>query len=295
MKKALFIDRDGTIIKEPPVDFQVDTLEKLEFCKGAITALRMISALDFELVMVSNQDGRGTESFPEEDFLLPQNKMLSILEGEGVTFDEIFIDDSFEEDNSENRKPRTGMLTKYLTGEYDLANSYVIGDRLTDVELAKNLGSKAILFRPLEEGKEMLATKEGFDQISALESDDWFEIFEYLRFGSRVATINRATKETDIALTIDLDGKGTSSIKSGLNFFDHMLDQIVHHGGFSVSLEAKGDLNVDEHHTIEDIGIVFGKAFKQALGDRISIERYGFVLPMDECDAFVTLDLGGRF
>ncbi|MFI3262061.1 MAG: bifunctional histidinol-phosphatase/imidazoleglycerol-phosphate dehydratase HisB [Rikenellaceae bacterium] len=295
MKKALFIDRDGTIIKEPPVDFQVDTLEKLEFCKGAITALRMISALDFELVMVSNQDGRGTESFPEEDFLLPQNKMLSILEGEGVTFDEIFIDDSFEEDNSENRKPRTGMLTKYLTGEYDLANSYVIGDRLTDVELAKNLGSQAILFRPLEEGKQMLATKEGFSEISALESDDWFEIFEFLRFGSRVATINRATKETDIALTIDLDGKGSSSIKSGLNFFDHMLDQIVHHGGFTVNLEAKGDLQVDEHHTIEDIGIVFGKAFKQALGDRISIERYGFVLPMDECDAFVTIDLGGRF
>lgn len=295
MQKALFIDRDGTIIKEPPVDFQVDTLEKLEFCKGAISALRMIAGLDFELVMVSNQDGRGTDSFPEEDFLLPQNKMLSILEGEDVVFDDILIDDSFEEDNSPNRKPRTGMLAKYMTGEYDLAGSFVIGDRLTDVELAKNLGAKAILFREKTEGESMLAEKATLDGISELITDDWYKIFEFLRFGERVAVINRETRETNISLRLDLDGREASKINSGLKFFDHMLDQIVHHGGFSLNLDVKGDLEVDEHHTIEDIGIVLGKAFKQALGDRISIERYGFVLPMDECDAFVTLDLGGRF
>lgn len=295
MKKALFIDRDGTIIKEPPLDFQVDTLEKLEFCDRAITALRMITTLDFELVMVSNQDGRGTASFPEDDFIKPQNRMLATLKGEDIIFDDILIDDSFEEENSPNRKPRTGMLTKYMSGEYDLKNSFVIGDRLTDVELAKNLGSKAILYRPKNEGIEMLEEKSELKSVCSLVSDSWFDIFEFLRFNERVAKIERKTNETDITLTLDLDGKGESNIKSGLDFFDHMLNQIVHHGGFSLDLEVKGDLEVDEHHTIEDIGIVLGKAFKQALGARLSIERYGFVLPMDECDAFVTLDLGGRF
>ncbi len=301
MKTALFIDRDGTIITEPPIDFQVDTLEKLNFVPHAIRGLSMIKeSMNFEFVMVSNQDGRGTESFPEEDFLLPQNKMLSILAGEDITFDDILIDDSFEEDNSPMRKPRTGMLTKYMTGEYDLENSYVIGDRLTDVELAKNMGCKAILFREKAEGEEMLRrraelnTGAELNGSCALITNDWLKIFEFLRFGTRNVTIERTTRETDISLTLDLDGRGESSIESGVNFFNHMLDQIVHHAGFALTLRAKGDLHVDEHHTIEDIGIVLGDAMLQALGNRMSIERYGYALPMDECDALVTLDFGGR-
>ncbi len=290
MKQVLFIDRDGTIIKEPPIDFQVDTLEKLEFCKYAISSLRLLSQLDFELVMVSNQDGRGTESFPEEDFLKPQNKMLNILAGEDVYFDDILIDDSFEEDNSPNRKPRTGMLTKYMDGSYNLEESYVIGDRLTDIELAKNLGAKAIFYR----AKEEVIIPDNLKDHCALATNNWYEIYEFLRFCRRTASVKRATRETDIELNIDLDGRGTNRVNSGLKFFDHMLEQIIYHGGVSIDLTCKGDLEVDEHHTIEDIGIAFGKCLKEALKDRVAIERYGFVLPMDECDAFVTIDLGGR-
>ncbi len=282
MKKALFIDRDGTIIKEPPVDFQVDSLEKLEFCKGAIGALSLISKLGFELVMVSNQDGRGTASFPEEDFMKPQQKMLDILASEDVFFDDILIDDSFEEDNSPNRKPRTGMLTKYMEGDYDLNASFVIGDRLTDIELAKNLGTKAIHFSP-EKVKDC-----------ALATNDWYKIYEYLRFGERTVEYQRKTKETDISLYMDLDGQGVNRIDSGIKFFDHMLDQIFYHGGISIDLKCSGDLEVDEHHSIEDIGIALGQSILKAMGDRISIERYGYALPMDECDALVLIDFGGR-
>lgn len=294
MKRVLFIDRDGTIIKEPPVDYQVDTLAKLEFCPGAITALWMISKLDFELSMVSNQDGRGTASFLENDFLIPQNKMLTTLEGEGVVFNDIFIDSSFEEDNSPMRKPRTGMLTKYFSEEYDLPGSFVIGDRFTDIELAKNLGAKAILFRNHSEGEAMLSERPELKDYCVYTSDDWHKIYEYLRFGSRVATISRKTRETDISLTLDIDQTGESKISTGLHFFDHMLSQIVHHAGFTINLNVTGDLEVDEHHTIEDVGIVLGEAMKRVLGDKRSIERYGYALPMDECDAAVLIDFGGR-
>lgn len=293
-KRVLFIDRDGTIIVEPKSDFQVDTLEKLEFLPFAISQLYNLSLLDYELVMVSNQDGRGTESFPEEDFLLPQNKMLDVLGGEGVVFDDILIDDSFPEDNSPNRKPRTGMLTKYMNGDYDLVNSFVIGDRLTDVELAKNLGSKAIMFTSPEEGKELLATKPELTECCALISDSWHKVYEFIRFGERTATINRDTKETQISMFIDLDGQGASSIDTPYKFLNHMIDQIVHHAGFTLQLKATGDTEVDDHHTIEDIGIVLGEAIKSALGDKRGIERYGFALPMDESEAFVTIDFGGR-
>lgn len=294
MKKVLFIDRDGTIIKEPPTDFQVDSLEKLEFCDRAITSLAMISKLDFELSMVSNQDGRGTVSFPEEDFITPQNKMLKTLEGEGVIFDDIFIDDSFESDNSPNRKPRTGMLNRYFSDEYDLTGSFVIGDRLTDVELAKNLGSKAILFRSPSEGETLLLSRPELKQCTELITDNWNYIYEFLRYGSRRVTVSRKTRETEINLTLDIDGQGQSRVNTGLSFFDHMISQIVHHASFTVDLMVKGDLNVDEHHTIEDTGIVLGEAVRRAIGSKRAMERYGFTLPMDECDAGVVLDFGGR-
>ncbi len=288
MKRALFIDRDGTIIKEPPVDFQVDSLEKLEFCKYAISGLKLISLLDYEMVMVSNQDGRGTESFPEEDFIKPHSKMLSILKAEDIIFDKILIDNSFEYENSLNRKPRTGMLREYLMGDYLLSESYVIGDRLTDIELAKNMGAKAIYYSKDEPPIELR-------EYCHLATDNWYEIYEFLRFNERVKTINRTTKETSISTTIDLDGKGSNYIDSGLKFFNHMLEQLIYHSGISIELICKGDLEVDEHHTVEDIAIVLGQCFKEALADMRGIERYGFALPMDECDALVLLDLGGRY
>ena len=275
MKKAIFIDRDGTIIREPQ-DEQIDSLEKLEFVPRAISSLAALSKLGMELVMVSNQDGLGTASFPESDFYPAHNKMLATLAGEGVTFDDILIDRSFPEDNSPCRKPGTGMLGKYMDGSYDLAGSYVIGDRESDAGLARNLGAKCFL-------------------ISAENSaEDWHRAVAAIRLGERVAEIQRKTSETDIKLRLDLDGQGESSIDTGLKFFDHMLDQLVHHGGLSLTLSCKGDLEVDEHHSIEDIGIALGEALGKALGDKVGIERYGFALPMDESEALVLLDFGGR-
>lgn len=276
MKRVLFIDRDGTLVVEPPVDYQLDSLEKLEFYPKVIRNLYFIRKnLDFEFVMVTNQDGLGTPSFPEETFWPAHHKMLKTLEGEGITFDDILIDRSFPEDNSPNRKPRTGMLSKYMTGEYDLANSYVIGDRETDMELAKNLGAKGIWLQDPA-------------------TDDWDKIAAYLFAGERVAVIHRQTKETDIRINLNIDGSGKTDISTGLGFFDHMLDQIGKHSGMDVSIQVKGDLAVDEHHTIEDTGIALGEALLKALGDKRGIERYGYTLPMDDCLCSVALDFGGR-
>lgn len=271
MKKVLFIDRDGTILVEPPIDYQIDSLDKFEFIPGAISALKTLSTLGYELVLASNQDGLGTPSFPTEDYQPLQDLMLRTLRGEGIVFDDILIDTSFPEDNAPTRKPRTGMFGRYLTDEYDMAASYVIGDRETDMQLAQNLGAQGILF-----------------------TGDWAAVAEQLRRGIRTATITRDTRETQISVTVDLDDKLPSSISTGLNFFDHMLDQIAHHGGISLQVNAHGDLEVDEHHTMEDVAIALGTALLKALGDKRGIGRYGFALPMDECDAFVTLDLGGR-
>ena len=293
MKRALFVDRDGTIIVEPPVDYQVDSLEKLEFVPGAISALKSISELDFELVMATNQDGLGTASFPEDTFHPAHNKMLKTLAGEGVVFDEQLIDRSFPEDNAPTRKPRTGMFGKYLSGEYDLANSYVVGDRLTDVELAWNLGANAILLQPKEAGEQMLQGKE-YAACCVLVSDNWWDVAELLRRTERRAEVARSTRETDIRIALDLDGVGESKIDTGLKFFDHMLDQIPHHSGVSLEISCKGDLEVDEHHTMEDVAIALGEAIRTALGSKRGIDRYGFVLPMDECQAMVLLDFGGR-
>lgn len=271
MTRAIFVDRDGTIIAEP-ADEQVDSLEKLSFVPGAISALKALTGLGFELVMVTNQDGLGTAAFPEEDFYPAQNFMLRTLEGEGVVFDDILIDRHFPEDNSPCRKPGTGMFTKYLDGSYDLSGSYVIGDRDSDMELARNLGAKGLKIGQLS----------------------WDEIVRTIRATERSATVERKTAETDIRIRVDLDGKGESSVDSGLKFFDHMLNQLIHHGGLSLELSCKGDLEVDEHHTMEDVGIALGEAIRLALGDKRGINRYGFVLPMDESRAIVLLDFGGR-
>lgn len=293
MKRALFVDRDGTIIVEPPVDYQVDSLEKLEFVPGAISALRSIAELDFELVMATNQDGLGTASFPEDTFHPAHNKMLKTLAGEGVVFADQLIDRSFPEDNAPTRKPRTGMFGKYLSGEYDLANSYVVGDRLTDVELAWNLGAKDILLQPQEVGEQMLQGKE-YAACCVLVTDNWWDVAEWLRRTERRAEVVRSTRETDIRIALDLDGVGESKIDTGLKFFDHMLDQIPHHSGISLEVVCRGDLEVDEHHTMEDVAIALGEAIRTALGSKRGIDRYGFVLPMDECQAMVLLDFGGR-
>ena len=282
-KKALFIDRDGTIIIEPPQDFQVDSLEKLEFLPGAIGALRQLRELtDYEFVMVTNQDGLGTDSYPENTFWPAHNKMLKTLEGEGVIFDEILIDRSFEHEGLETRKPGTGMMKRYLGEEYDLANSYVIGDRKTDVQLARNLGAKAIFIGTTPaEGAELTSTS-------------WKEITNHLLLPFRQATVQRNTRETQINLTVTLDEQGRSDIKTGLHFFDHMLDQLARHSGVSIYLRVNGDLEVDEHHTIEDTALALGEAFSKALFDKRGMERYGFSLVMDDALAQVALDFGGR-
>lgn len=291
MKKALFIDRDGTIIVEPQSDFQIDSLEKLEFLPDVISALRAIAGLDYELVMVSNQDGLGTEGYPQQCFDIVQSKMLQTLKGERVLFDNILIDKSFESENLPTRKPNTGMLTGYMNGDYDLANSYVIGDRVTDVILANNLGARSILLQPKEKGLQMLSEAKLQAQMV---TDQWYDIVALLRLGERRVTINRKSRETDIEVTLDLDGSIESKTDTGLNFFNHMLDQIVHHSGIGLIAKVNGDLHVDEHHTMEDLGIVLGEALYQALGSKRGVERYGFALPMDECDAAVLLDFGGR-
>jgi len=296
-QKVLFIDRDGTLVMEPD-DYQLDCLSKLEFYPEVFQYLSKIAEeLDFELVMVTNQDGLGTTSFPEETFWPTQNFILKTFENEGITFKEIFIDRSFPEDNAPTRKPKTGMLTKYLNNaDYDLKNSFVIGDRLTDVELAKNLGSKAIFITAHEAlgSNEISFEKTKLEQQIVLKTTSWKTIYEFLKLENRTATVIRKTNETDIAITINLDGTGKSNIKTGLAFFDHMLDQIARHGQMDLEIQVKGDLEVDEHHTIEDTAIALGEAFANALGNKLGIERYGFCLPMDDCLAQVAIDFGGR-
>ena len=294
MKKILFIDRDGTLLLEPD-DEQIDSLEKLEFYPEVFTYLGKISKeLDYELVMVTNQDGLGTKSFPEEFFWPAHNKLLNSLKNEGVTFSEIFIDRSFPNDNASTRKPRTGMLTNYLdNSEYNLSESYVIGDRISDMELAKNLNSKGILIN-IDNIKLKEETKNDFDDVISLKTNSWSEIYSHLKLKDRVVKKKRKTNETDIVMNLNLDGKGKSTIDTGISFFDHMLDQLARHGGIDLDLKINGDLDVDEHHTIEDAGITLGEAFHDALGEKIGIERYGFCLPMDDCLAQVSIDFGGR-
>lgn len=283
MKKVLFIDRDGTLILEPPIDFQVDSLEKLEFYPGVFQNLsRIARELDYELVMITNQDGLGTESFPYEDFIRPQEKMLKAFENEEIVFSDILIDKSFENENLPTRKPGIGMLGKYIYGNYDLENSFVIGDRHTDIQLAKNLGSKSILISKVQNDEADLTT------------ESWSEIAQFLTNIPRKAKVSRKTNETEIEIEVNLNGSGTSEIYTGLHFFDHMLEQISKHGNLDLKINVKGDLQVDEHHTIEDTGIVLGEAVLKALGKKKGIERYGFLLPMDDCLAQVAIDFGGR-
>lgn len=292
-KRVLFIDRDGTLIKEPPLDLQVDSLEKLEFYPGVFRNLFFIKQkFDFEFVIVTNQDGLGTKSFPENTFWPAQKKMLEAFENEGIVFDAVFIDRSFPKDKVPTRKPGIQMLTQYLTDEYDLANSFVIGDRLTDIQMAKNLGAKGILLGNTERQNEINDAQ--LTDSCVLITSEWSNIYEFLVAKERKAVVQRKTAETDIFISIDLDGKGHGDITTGIGFFDHMLDQIARHSGIDLVVNVKGDLHVDEHHTIEDTGIAFGEALLKALGDKRGIERYGFVLPMDDCLCQVALDFGGR-
>ncbi len=292
-KRALFIDRDGTIVIEPPVDYQLDSFEKLQFYPKVIRNLYFIRKnLDFELVMVTNQDGLGTDAFPENSFWPVHNLVMKKLEGEGITFDDVCIDRSFPEENSPNRKPRTGMLAKYLTDEYDLSASFVIGDRTTDMQLAKNLGAKGIWLHKNDDSIEDFWSE--LPEIPTLITDDWDRIAEYLFAGERTASVQRTTKETDIFVSLNLDGKGKTEISTGLGFFDHMLEQIGKHANIDLTVRVKGDLYVDEHHTIEDTGIALGETLLKALGEKRGIERYGFTLPMDDCLCSVALDFGGR-
>ncbi|MDQ1096182.1 MULTISPECIES: bifunctional histidinol-phosphatase/imidazoleglycerol-phosphate dehydratase HisB [Chryseobacterium] len=282
MKKVLFIDRDGTLIREPE-DFQIDTLEKLEFYPGVFQNLsRIARELEYELVMVTNQDGLGTESFPMDDFKGPHDKMLTAFKNEGIVFQDILIDRSFEHENLPTRKPGLGMLNQYIYGDYDLENSFVIGDRLTDIRLAKNLGAKAIFISNTT------------DQEAVLSTESWADIYQFLKQIPRKAKVLRKTNETEIEIEINLDGRGKSDISTGLHFFDHMLEQISRHGNLDLTVKVNGDLHVDEHHTIEDTGIVLGETILKALGKKKGIERYGFLLPMDDCLAQVALDFGGR-
>lgn len=282
MKRVLFIDRDGTLIIEPPVDFQVDSLEKLEFYPGVFQWLsKIVAELDYELVMVTNQDGLGTSSFPEDTFWPAHLKMLKAFENEGIKFADVLIDKSFPEENLPTRKPGIGLLQPYIYGNYDLENSFVIGDRLSDVELAKNLKSKSI-FIGQETDEATLCTTQ------------WKEIYSYLKAQPRKAQVVRQTNETNIQVEVNLDGQGVSTISTGIGFFDHMLEQVSKHGGVDLNIQVDGDLEIDEHHTIEDVGITLGETVLKALGSKKGIERYGFLLPMDECLAQVALDFGGR-
>jgi imidazoleglycerol-phosphate dehydratase/histidinol-phosphatase len=296
MKKILFIDRDGTLNIEPE-DEQVDSFAKLKFYPKSLYYLAKIAQeLDFELVMVTNQDGLGTSSNPEENFWPVHNFMIDTFANEGVIFSEVVIDRTFAKDNANTRKPNTGLLTKYLGEGYDLANSFVIGDRLNDVLLAKNLGAKAIFLRQNDAlgANEGMGKAEELAEVIALETKNWEDIYTFLRAGARKVSHQRKTNETDIAIELDLGGVGKATIKTGLNFFDHMLDQIARHGGIDLTVIANGDLHIDEHHTIEDTGIAMGEAFAKALGNKLGIERYGFCLPMDDCLAQVAIDFGGR-
>lgn len=295
-KKVLFIDRDGTIIKET-VDEQIDAFGKMIFYPKCIPFLSKIAKeLDYELVMITNQDGLGTNSFPEETFWPVHNFIMKTYENEGVVFDKVFIDRTFPYENANTRKPGTGLLTDYFSSEYDLENSFVIGDRLTDVELAKNLGAKGIFIQDNTNlgTNEISVKQEQLQSYIALETNDWEKIYEFLKLKSRPASITRKTNETDIQINLNLDGKGQSKINTGLAFFDHMLDQIARHGQMDLEIQVNGDLEVDEHHTIEDTAIALGEVFNQALGNKLGIERYGFTLPMDDCLAQVVIDFGGR-
>ncbi len=283
MRKVLFIDRDGTLIIEPPIDFQVDSLGKLEFYPQVFQYLsRIVKELDYELVMVTNQDGMGTESFPENTFWPAQNKMMKAFENEGILFSDVIIDVSLPEQNLPTRKPGTALLQHYVKGNYDLKNSFVIGDRITDIQLAENLGSQAIFISDTANKRAILSTT------------SWETICQFLKAQPRVAQLIRTTKETEISVQINLDGNGQSNINTGLGFFDHMLYQIAKHGNIELNIDVKGDLFVDEHHTIEDVGIALGDVFSQALGSKKGINRYGFLLPMDDCLSQVALDFGGR-
>ena len=292
MKKALFIDRDGTLIVEPE-DEQIDSLEKLEFIPGVFRNLYLITRnLNYELVIVSNQDGLGTASYPEETFWPAQNKMLRAFENEGIIFNDILFDRTFPEENAPTRKPHTGMLGKYMDGSYDLAGSFVIGDRLTDIQLAKNLGAKGILLNDGTLSEQL--KNQGLDQNCVLVTVNWDEIYAKVAAPERTARVQRNTHETQISIGLNLDGSGKGNIQTGLGFFDHMLGQIAKHSGVDLSIQVKGDLQVDEHHTIEDTALALGEAFKQALGDKRGIERYGYCLPMDDCLAQAVIDFGGR-
>jgi imidazoleglycerol-phosphate dehydratase / histidinol-phosphatase len=292
-KRALFIDRDGTLIVEPPEDFQVDSLEKLEFLPGVFRSLYLIKKhLDYELVIVSNQDGLGTESYPEHDFIKVQNKILRAFENEGVVFNDILIDRSFPEDNLPTRKPSTGLLTSYLNGNYDLAGSYVIGDRLTDIQLAANLGAKGILIGG--DNMQEALKNASLESSCGLVCQGWEEVLSFLMLPERTAVIERETSETKVMVRLSLDGSGKAEIRSGLGFFDHMLEQIARHSGCDIKIDVDGDLYRDEHHTIEDTGLALGKAFHDALGSKAGIERYGFFLPMDDSAVLTGIDFGGR-
>ncbi len=296
MKKVLFIDRDGTMIREPE-DEQIDSFEKLEFYPKALFYLSKIAAeLDFELVMITNQDGLGTEIFPEDTFYPVHNFIMETFENEGVVFDKQFIDRSFPKENSPDRKPGTGLLGAYFSESYDLKNSFVIGDRMTDMELAKNLDAKGIFINNETNlgANEVSVSNIELESYIGLETDNWQCIYEYLKLKKRSVEISRKTKETDIYIKLNLDGRGKSTIDTGLKFFDHMLDQIARHGNMDLEIKVKGDLEVDEHHTMEDTAIVLGEVFGKALEDKRGIERYGFTLPMDDCLAQVAIDFGGR-
>ena len=297
MKKVLFIDRDGTLAIEPPVDYQLDSFEKLEFYPKVFQYLGKIAKeLDFELVMVTNQDGLGTDSFPEATFWPVHNFLINTFEKEAVVFTEQIIDKTFSKDNASTRKPNTGLLTHYFSELYDLENSFVIGDRLTDIELAKNLGAKGILINNnnTEGEDEITVAKEELRRFIALETNDWSEIYEFLKVKERTGSSTRNTNETKIEIDVNLDGTGKSTIATGIAFFDHMLDQIARHGQLDLNIQVQGDLEVDEHHTIEDTAIALGELFAKILGNKLGIERYGFCLPMDDCLAQVAIDFGGR-
>ncbi len=298
MKKVLFIDRDGTLICEAPPDYQLDSFEKLKFYPGMFTWMRKIAQeLDYELVMVTNQDGLGTAQFPEDTFWPVHNFVMKSLEAEDIFFEAVYIDKTFPADNAPTRKPGTGMLVDYLNNpDYDMANSYVIGDRITDVQLAKNLGSKAIWIKEDAAlgGAEIQDSIAALQDTIALETLSWKDIYEFLKLGQRIVHHERNTNETKISIDINLDGTGKTNISTGLAFFDHMLDQVGRHSGIDLTIVTKGDLHIDEHHTIEDTGIALGEAIAKALGNKLGIGRYAFVLPMDDCLAQVAIDFGGR-
>jgi imidazoleglycerol-phosphate dehydratase / histidinol-phosphatase len=308
MKKVLFIDRDGTLILEPPTDFQVDSLEKLEFYPHVFKYLGKIAEeLDYELVIVTNQDGLGTASFPEETYHPAQDKMMQTFKNEGIHFAAVHVDKTFEHENATTRKPQIGLLMKYVLntvdegnpvvggkGVYDLSNSFVIGDRVTDVQLAQNLGAKGILLVEDNDDKILKINELGLEKVCALTTPNWKDIYEFLKLKDRTATVRRTTKETDITIELTLDGKGKGDMKTGLGFFDHMLDQLARHSGSDLKIHVHGDLHIDEHHTIEDTALALGEAYHQALGSKLGIERYGFCLPMDDCLAQAAIDFGGR-